>query len=422
MEVLNPFKKNREKFGRVCQIGMLFVLWIYTLWLLFGFLYSIPSYKQRKMINAPLNLDINNIGKGPLALIPIQSDTKFIPLIRELVLIGKNTRPDQVNHVSSLQLGFKSSSSKREAIDGETLFVSMNQKGQYIFSQQPSEISLMPLLGDKDFKDESIIMQINLGLNKSEKIRIPLPNFLKKSLDEECYVIDFKKGKMWDFDVFLKEWGGSDYQDLASQYRLEINGKVIFLSVGDCLFWNGEEWQKKTELTLGKPLAKLFAVSSDEAKFEIWDEKGYISIFHKFPLQQETKIDLKADEIISSARFRALHEITCQLGKRRVVLKEGDWWVKNDRRWKNLKTIFDLDSFIMHQFLGELFIFEKIENEKGKIIVKGLFFDRMRTSYQRFCWVFNTEKKKFTNTPKKSSLSLNKIKDLVHSNKQNEDT
>ena len=50
MEVLNPFKKNREKFGRVCQIGMLFVLWIYTLWLLFGFLYSIPSYKQRKMI------------------------------------------------------------------------------------------------------------------------------------------------------------------------------------------------------------------------------------------------------------------------------------------------------------------------------------------------------------------------------------
>ncbi len=119
-------------------------------------------------------------------------------------------------------------------------------------------------------------------------------------------------------------------------------------------------------------------------KFGIQD--GYISSRFNIALQN-SKAPHKAEEVITSVRPRSGSEITCQLGKRRVIVKEGDWWVKTDRRWRSLKTAEDLEAFLHHDIQGELFIFEKIENMKGKTILKGRCFDKMRTeSLHHFHW------------------------------------
>ncbi len=98
-------------------------------------------------------------------------------------------------------------------------------------------------------------------------------------------------------------------------------------------------------------------------------------------------------DIISFVRVRSPSEITCQLGKRRFVVKEGDWWIRNEDRWHLLKTTEELEAFLLHQFSGELFIFEKIENSKGKIVLTARSFDRMRTEFKSLSFVFNIEKK-----------------------------
>jgi hypothetical protein len=271
------------------------------------------------------------------------------------------------------------------------------QGSSYTFTDKQTDLSILPL----PMTGSEVLLQIETA-DKKEEVILTSSALFEKSLDGEIYVQSLKKGKMWAPDLFLHQWGGEEYRDLSAKHKVEIDDKVYFLSVGDLLWWDESEWKVGKSVYEDVPLAKLVSTSGQEMKFEVWDPNGYLSSSVNLALQR-SKAPQKAEEAITSVRPRSPSEITCQLGKRRVIVKEGDWWIKTDRRWRSLKTADDLEAFLHHDIQGELFIFDKIENLKGKTILKGRCFDKMRTESLPLSLVVNTEKKSPSSSGKSGS-------------------
>ncbi len=405
MEILETTNLKKDLRAWLPQGFMLLVACLFSI----GWLVSLGlKNQQESLLSRSLSLpsiDYAKIGKGALAISQRTISEEFEPLVKELVLLGKNTRPDS-GSLLTVRLGFKTSGAQTELISGQRLFLAA-QGSSYKFTDEPTDLSILPL----PMAGTEVLLQIETPQKKEELVLRSSPLF-DKSLEGEIYVQALKKGKMWAPDLFLNQWGGDEYRDLSAKHKVEIDDKVYFLSVGDLLSWDEGQWKigKSYEAV---PLAKLVSTFGQGMIFEVWDPSGYLSSSVNLSLQS-SKAPQRAEEAITSVRPRSPSEITCQLGKRRVIVKEGDWWVKTDRRWRSLRTADDLEAFLHHDIQGELFIFEKIENLKGKTILKGRCFDKMRTESLPLSLVVNTEKKSPSSSgrsgsPQPSIIAKNKM-------------
>jgi len=330
------------------------------------------------------HVDFATFGKGPFA-IGRTVTPELKPLTRELMLLGKNTRPD-VGENRTVMLGLKSHPTEREIVCGETIF--LKREGEvFTFTDKETDLSITPL----SLEGNDVLLQVDWG-EKREELILATSSLFQNPLEEELYMQTVKKGKMWGVDLFLTQCGGEEYTDLTSKHKIELDSQVYFVKTGDYLWWDGDRWQVGDSSSA--PLVKIGDITTNGLQLHVWDPKGFSSSTITLPLQQVPPF--KQDEIMTAVRPRSPTEITCQLGKRRVIVKEGDWWVKGDGKWRPLKTTDDLEAFLYHKIQGELFIFDKIENNKGKIVLRGKSFDKMRTQSKPVAYVFNTEKKQAT--------------------------
>jgi hypothetical protein len=421
MEILKPtsLKKDMQAWlpqGVVILAALLFSIF----WLVSMGLQSYDSGSFSRVLALP-SIDYMKIGKGPLAISNKDISPEFEPLVKELVVLGKNTRPDSGTLSTTVSIGLKTSGDQKQLVSGQRLFLSADGNS-YKFANEKTGLSLLPL----PMAGSEVLLQIETS-EKKEEVILTSSAFLDRSLDEETYVQVLKKGKMWAPDLFLHQWGGDEYRDLSSKQKVEIDEKVYFLSVGDLLWWDENEWKVERAFLEDAPVAKFTSVSAQGMNFEVWSPSGYSSSKIHVALQN-SRAPQKAEEIITSVRPRSTSEITCQLGKRRVIVKEGDWWIKTDRRWRSLKTAADLEAFLHHEIQGELFMFEKVENMKGKTILKGRCFDKMRTESLPISLVVNTEKKTASSSgkngsPQPSMIAKNKMTSppLQHQNSDGEE-
>ncbi len=395
MELFKPTNLKKDMQAWLPQGIVLLAAFLFSIfWLVSMGLQSYDSGSFSRSLARP-SIDYMKIGKGPLAISPKDISPEFEPLVKELVVLGKNTRPDS-GALSTVSIGLKTSGDQKQLVSGQKLFLAV-QGGSYKFTDEKTELSLLPL----PMAGSDVLLQIETA-EKKEEVVLTSSAFLDRSLDEETYVQVLQKGKMWALDLFLHQWGGDEYRDLSAKQKVEIEGKVYFLSVGDLLWWDENEWKVGKAAFEDAPLAKFMSASGHGMNFEVWNPSGYSSSKINVALQS-SKAPQKAEEVITSVRPRSASEITCQLGKRRVIVKEGDWWIKTDRRWRSLKTAADLEAFLHHDIQGELFIFEKVENMKGKTILKGRCFDKMRTESLPISLVVNTEKKAPSSSGKNGS-------------------
>jgi hypothetical protein len=406
MELFKPTSLKKEMQAWLPQGMVLLAAFLFSIfWLVFMGLQSDESSFSRSC--ALPSIDYMKIGKGPLAISPKGISPEFEPLVKELVVLGKNTRPDSgALSTATISIGLKTSGDQKQLVSGQKLFLAADG-GSYKFTDEKTDLSLLPL----PMAGSEVLLQIETP-EKREEVILTASAFLDRSLDEETYVQVIKKGKMWAPDLFLHQWGGDEYRDLSSKQKVEIDGKVYFLSVGDLLWWDENEWKVGKAALEDSPLAKFMSASVQGMNFEVWNPSGYSSSKINVALQS-SRAPQKAEEVITSVRPRSGSEITCQLGKRRVIVKEGDWWIKTDRRWRSLKTAADLEAFLHHDIQGELFIFEKVENMKGKTILKGRCFDKMRTESLPISLVVNTEKK----TPSSSGKNGSPQPSMIAKNK-----
>ncbi len=420
MELFKPTNPKKDMQAWLPQgIVMLAVSLFSIFWLVSFGLQRDDGGSLARGLSFP-SIDYMKIGKGAFAISPKGISSEFEPLIKELIVIGKNTRPDS-GALSTVSIGLKTSGDQQQLVSGQKLFLAV-ENGSYKFTHQKTDLSLLPL----PMAGSDVLLQIE-SAEKKEDVVLTTSAFLGSSLEEETYVQVLKKGKMWAPDLFLHQWGGDEYRDLSAKQKVEIDNKVYFLSVGDLLWWDQNEWKVGKPVLEDAPLAKFVSASGQGMNFDVWNPSGYVSSTINVALQN-SKPPQKVEEAITSIRPRAPSEITCQLGKRRVIVKEGDWWIKTDRRWRSLKTAEDLEAFLHHDIQGELFIFEKVENMKGKTVLKGRCFDKMRTESLPISLVVNTEKKSPSSSGKNGSpqqpmIAKNKmtIPPIQHQNSEGEE-
>lgn len=216
------------------------------------------------------SVDHRAIGKGAFAISPKGVSAEFEPLVRELVVLGKNTRPDS-GALSMVSIGLKTSGDRRQLVSGQKLFLAIDGSG-YQFTDEKTDLSLLllPTTGS------DVLLQVETP-GKKEEVVLGATMFLASSLDEETYVQVLKKGKMWAPDLFLHQWGGDEYRDLSAKQKVEIDNKVYFLSVGDLLWWDQDEWKVGKAVLQDAPLAKFVSVSGQGMHFEVWNPNGYVS-------------------------------------------------------------------------------------------------------------------------------------------------
>jgi hypothetical protein len=99
----------------------------------------------------------------------------------------------------------------------------------------------------------------------------------------------------------------------------------------------------------------------------------------KVEAAQEPRLQFKAEAMPSKIRLRSASQVSCALGKRRVILRVGDWLLKTPTGWRNLRRTDEIQSYLSHRLKGELLIFDAIEKEQGNWVMKGHLFDETRT-------------------------------------------
>lgn len=336
--------------------------------------------------------DMAKIGKGPLGLIPKKLSPQAEALFQELMIIGKNSRPDQ-SGAQSISLAFKTSGDQKTVLSGQKLYLT-HEQNSYRFSEEATNLAMIPL----SLEGEEVAMQMVTDLEACEEI-VMTPSWLfHQPIEDQPYVQNLKGGKVWAFDQFLQEWGGDEYRLLTLKTKVQIGSAVHFLDVKGLLWWDGSSWREGRAEKPCTPLAQLVSSQDRGVQMMVWDETGYSMSRIDLPLLASSPGDFKFNEMIKAVKARCAGEITCQLGRRRVIVKEGDWWVKVGSRFRPLRSSRDLDAFLHHEIQGELVMFEKIETTPDQVLVKGRVFDKMRAVSQPLALTLDTGKK--TSSPR----------------------
>lgn len=110
------------------------------------------------------SMDHMKIGKGPLAISPKDISPEFEPLVKELVVLGKNTRPDS-GALSTVSIGLKTSGDQKQLVAGQKLFLAV-QGGSYKFTDEKTDLSLLPL----PMAGSDVLLQIETPEKKEEVV------------------------------------------------------------------------------------------------------------------------------------------------------------------------------------------------------------------------------------------------------------
>lgn len=156
-------------------------------------------------------------------------------------------------------------------------------------------------------------------------------------------------------------------------YRIEV-GKEEILSVreGDLLEFSEGKWNKVENLV--KESGVRVAICRDrEIVLEGWKKEEYVRLL--LALATPPPFKTKAEGLLSAVRIRSEKQISCMLEKQCLILQEGDWVIKGDLRWKILRKPEEKSSFLSHQTMGEILVFDGLIVKGGQKKVQASLFN-----------------------------------------------
>ncbi|MBS0628367.1 MAG: hypothetical protein JSS09_09170 [Verrucomicrobia bacterium] len=359
--------------------------------------------------NSPTKLYLERIGEGALALQNFVKKTSLPDLSQEVLLLAKNPYANAEGKKGDFLLYLKSSGAKYKAKNGEQIFLSCDSLPGglapiYRFSSYKTPLWIKPEFTNKG----EALVEVGLftlsketGLFQEEKIQIVLeqePN-LKGKRETLPFIEILEKAKVWGQDVVFSRFGDAKYRSLKDKMKLEIfqEGKRIFcfLGKGDLLRFDGNEWIpiESIDGKEDRPVAEVKKITPKSIELEIWDPEA----FSLYPVKLDVAPILgtvgKSDNLPHAIQWKNAKQVTCLFGKRKYVLKEGDWLVKTEKNWRRLKRSIDVEAYLCHKINGELFIFEALVKEQGKLMMKGFLVDEMRTQAWPFSSVVTVDPK-----------------------------
>ena len=352
------------------------------------------------------------IGQGPLSLNAARS-SQFIPRLGiELLLLARNSRPDVLRTESTLLLGAKATGEERSVKLNEMIYLTeldKEKEGKRGVRLSSSETLLW--VKPISMNRHSVTFEVYRFLEseqKEEKNQLVLsldPEARKKSIsfsqkEAAPYAKMIKDTRHWGKDRLLEAYGGDEYRNLREKEKIQIgpddSSSVFFVSSGDFLIWEEGKWRQvsSAEIPAETPVVQIKSASPRGVDAELWDETGFFQLSLKIPPAASNRsVGKDSAPLFSSIRLRSGSQITCIAGKRRLVLREGDWLLKTSNGWRNLKRMEQIEDCIHHKLAGELFIFDGLETLQGKTLMKGHLFDPMRSQMQTISFPVSPDKK-----------------------------
>jgi hypothetical protein len=350
--------------------------------------------KEKKMSEQGFSL--NSLKQGTLSLTKFKRKIAFPDLTREVILLAKNLRPGSGKGKCILSL--QSSGEEYKAENGEQIFLSSDALAGssvpiYYFSHKKTPLWIKPVF----FEEGEAYLEIGLFKPskesesfQEEKIQVVLreknANFYEKKMP--VFIESLQKAKLWGQDVILSRLAEKK-ASLKDKLKLEIPGqKTVFCLVnkGDLLCWEGGNWVPalSVEGCDKKPLARVKTALPRLVELDVWDEEGFCLIPIKLDAQVVPKLSISPSLYPRLLHVTSAKRVSCSFGKKHFLLKEGDWVLKTAKGFRHLRSVLDRENYVNHRLQGELFVFDALVKDQGKVVMKGFFVDEMRTQMQPF--------------------------------------
>ncbi len=163
----------------------------------------------------------------------------------------------------------------------------------------------------------------------------------------------------------------------SPRYRIERGDRSVWeLRAGDCLYWNQGDWS----LEGSGPVVRVRGVEADQLILEGWDGEGYARM--ALPLQTTAAPRLQTEELFTTVRIRSDRQLSCILEKQCMVLRAGDWVVKEEGRWRVLRRPEERTEYLHRREEKDLFVLERIEMKGTQRVAYGAYFAPNRTAFQ----------------------------------------
>ncbi len=350
------------------------------------------------------------IGSGPLMLNPHQTWGWVSHLARELIVIAHNSRPDVSSGEAQILLGLKAEEGTRQLTSGKTLYLEKNEStGMFAFSEAPQSLWIKPILLDNGrvlIEAGKKLGQLESAQALEEKGQFVVPtagSATRVKQESSPLTIEalshLKNARCWGHDLLISQYGGGEFGQWRDKLKIEVPqgtaSYVAFVGSGDYLVWKEGRWEVATlsELSAQQPVAWVRAVSPRGVEMTVWDETGFYPHSVELAMEHPGKLNSNAESMLVHPRLRTATQISCMLGKKRVVLRQGDWVLKTGTGWRNLRKREEIESYLQHRIKGELLILDALEKEQGRWVLKGTLFDEMRTQMQTISLPIETENK-----------------------------
>ena len=387
-------------------LGIPLLLLICTL-ILFWTPSSLPPQPISHLPSRPRSNPL--IGSGALQLTNSSLSPLASRLFREVKVLAINTRPDAPSYPHQVLLMLKGSGEQLLVGEGEEFFVGEEEGGRNLcFSKIQGAIALrVQILGE-----EEVQLSLRREGEEAQSVALIDPSLAKRlllSCEPAAYMQQLQSAKLWDRDQLYVLMGGEEYEKIQTSYRLEIASEqgrdLFFIGPGDLLTWTGERW---TKAELGRsqegPLARICGLSSIRgAEIECWDASGLRKQKLDLPLERFSKLSIDGDALPKQLRMKGPSQISCLLGKRRALLKVGDWLLRQGNRWRLLRAREEIEQCLNGSLRGPLLVLGDLTRSGEACILNGYLFNEMRTEYTKMALPVIPDKQKNRKTgPKKT--------------------
>jgi len=360
--------------------------WVCTalglIWVAIQMVSTRPKHESARMTFAKQTpkflFPLDAIGGGPLALHPRLPLGWISRIAEEVAIHAFNSRPDAVQKEAKILVKLKEGV-QTVVTNGKQLFLQERTEGKgVVFSEDETALWIKPILLDNG----NVLMEAGrrliskegqlLGEEKGEYV----VTLVKGAQQEKAlaYLEELKGARAVGHDALIAKYGGKEYALWRDKVKIEFapegHSYACFVGKGDVLQYKESEWRVLSAEAIDKclPMARVLAASPKAVEIEGWDESGFFCVHAKLPSIQQPMPVGTQELLPTGLRLRSSTQVSCLFGKKRLVIKKGDWVLRTASGVRNLKRAQEIEDCLYHRLKGELFIFDGIEKQQGKAL------------------------------------------------------
>jgi hypothetical protein len=331
---------------------------------------------------------LESIGQGPLSLRPSQALGWIADLCGEIQVLAYNSRPDQALTEAQMVVHLKQKKERSVVSSGQVLYLEEKQGLSFSDSATPLWVKLTLLDG------ASVLVEASRRVDESEEKGQFVAHVQgmrsAMSLKIQESVKSLASAKAFTQDLVMAKYGGREFADWSRKITLELQGSAggvygICVMPGDYLALQEGEWKVVSLEAVQQAacMGQVVAASERGVDLLVWDEQGFSPSQFKVEVKNRAQHAMGPEMLPSLVRFRTGTQVSAVFGKRRLILRVGDWLVKRPNGWRHLRSTDEVQLYLERRLKGDLFVFEAIEKDpQGKYVLKGTLFDDSRLSMQ----------------------------------------